>query len=410
MDNRRLLALSFGYPPEMSAMAILVWRLLRHSGYPFSVVCGSRGLPPDPGLEGPAGDGSDGIRVVPYREGALSGLARRVLYRTPLRNSLDVPDSFRAWAASAARTALALSRTPGDALLSFATPMSDHLAALAVSKKRPGLPWLAYFGDPWTRNPMIRRDPLSMALNRRLERRVFDRADLLVFPCAEMRDLTLEGAGSATLRKSRIVSHGYEEGLFPGDAAPSPGPPYVVRHLGSLYGSRSPSDLYGALEIMAEEYPEPFRQLRFEFYGHRSDFGIPAGLPEGIVSFLPAVDYLESLRLMKTAHALLVITPSEQRSGAFLPSKLIDYIGSGRPIISVCRPGAVSRIVTGLGGWTSPSGNPEALAKRIASLHEHLRSEAERPSPSPWGKKAAREFFDARVTGGTFAGFIEELF
>jgi glycosyltransferase involved in cell wall biosynthesis len=391
-------------------MAVLVWRLLRHSGFPFSVICGSRGLPADPGLEKIAGDGSDEIRVVPFHEGALWNLARRMLYRTPFRNSLDVPDSFRGWSAAAAGAALGPGRTPADALLSFATPMSDHLAALAVLRKRPGLPWLAYFGDPWTANPMIRRDPVSMALNRRLERRVVDRADLLVFPCAEMRDLTLEDYGSAAMRKSRIVSHGYEEGLFPGDARPSPGPPYVVRHVGSLYGSRSPSDLFGALEIMTDEYPELLRRFRFEFYGYFAGSGVPAGLPDGLVSFLPSVDYLESLRLMKTAHALLVITPSEQRSGAFLPSKLIDYMGSGRPVISVCRPGAVSRIVAGLGGWTSPSGNPEALAKRIASLHEHLRAEGADPSPRPWGRKAAREPFDARAAGRTFAGFIRELF
>jgi hypothetical protein len=43
------------------------------------------------------------------------------------------------------------------------------------------------------------------------------------------------------------------------------------------------------------------------------------------------VGYQESLKLMSEADALLVIdAPADQ--SVFLPSKLIDYIGAGRPI------------------------------------------------------------------------------
>jgi hypothetical protein len=244
-------------------------------------------------------------------------------------------------------------------------------------------------------------------MHARMERAVVESADLLVFPCAEMRDLTLRGYGGDALARSRVVAHGFEEDLYPPSVPRLRGEPFVIRHLGSLYGSRTPSDLVSALDLIRRGEPPILDKLRFEFYGAcPGGFEVP-GLPPGVVSFHPPVSYLESLALMRGADALLVITPSEAESGAFLPSKLIDYIGAGRPVMGICRPGACSKLVHDLGGWETETGSPRSVADGLVSLAAFLDSS--RGGRHPWGDQSVRNGYSADRTGATFGGFLSEL-
>lgn len=408
MSDKRLFAVSFAYPPLPAAMSVVTWRLLRHCGRDFNVVTGDDGRPGDPGLMPLAAAGALRVLPVPFREAPAHVLARRILYRSSISQMLQIPDIYRPWAAPAAGALLSMTPSAGDVLVTFASPMSAHLAGLQAVRRVRGLRWAAYFGDPWVTNPMIRRIPAAKRLHARLERAVVGSADLLVFPCTEMRDLTLAGYPAPILRKARVVAHGYEEAMYPHPAPPPGGEPFIVRHLGSLYGSRSPSDLVSALLLLQERSPAVLERLRFEFYGPlQRDVDLP-GLPERLVTFLPQVPYLDSLALMASADALLVITPSEMESGAFLPSKLVDYVGAGRPVIGICRPGACTGLIERLGGWVAATGSQESVAESLASLVAFLGSA--RGSREPWGDPSIRASLRAEETGKAFGGFLQELF
>jgi glycosyltransferase involved in cell wall biosynthesis len=407
LSDKRLVAVSFAYPPMMAAMSVLVWRLLRHSGLGFTVVRGEDGRSTDPGLAGMAGDGAGELHSAGFMEPPLHLLARRVLYGTPLLQLLQIPDIYRSWVPQAAARALPVCSADRDVLVTFASPMSSHLVGLEIRRRLPGIPWAAYFGDPWTNNPMIRRFGPAAYLHRRLERRVIAGADLLIYPCEEMRDFALAACDPAVRARSRVVAHGYEGRLYPGTVPRGEGP-FTIRHLGSLYGSRTPSDLVSALELLGRDRPAALERMRFEFYGTFPGGCERNGLPEGLLTFHPPVSYLESLGLMSSADALLVITPSEEMSGVFLPSKLIDYMGAGRPVIGICRPGACSRLVERLGGWVSETGDPSSVADCLVSLVAFL--EGRRGSAVPWGEPSVRSAYSAENTGRIFRTFMEELF
>lgn len=408
MSGKRLFAVSFAFPPLPAAMSVVTWRLLRYCGRDFSVVTGDDGRPGDAGLLPLSTAGALRVLPVPFREAPVHLLARRILYRSSLSQLLQIPDIYRPWAVPAAGALLSMKPVAGDILVTFASPMSTHLSGLEAVHSVPGLRWAAYFGDPWVTNPMIRRIAPARRLHARLERAVVETADLLVFPCSEMRDLTLSGYPARIHEKARVVTHGWEESLYPGTVPPRSGGPFVVRHLGSLYGSRSPSDLVSAILLLMERSPAVLERLRFEFYGPlQKDVDLP-GLPQGLVTFLPQVPYLDSLALMASADALLVITPSEMESGAFLPSKLIDYVGAGRPVIGICRPGACTGLLERLGGWVCATGSPASVADGLVSLAENLQGAGSRATA--WGDPEVRASLRAEETGRVFGGFLEELF
>jgi len=346
---------------------------------------------------------------VPLRRSPSAALARRLLARAGLSWLSDSPDAYRPWIRGAVQASSDLigSSGAGRLLVTFASPMSDHLVGLELRKRFPGLRWAAYFGDPWARNPMARRRGFDARRNLRLEDAVVSAADLLLFPCQEMADSVL-APYPLKAKDARIVTHGWEEGLYPAGQRPRDEGLRLL-HAGSLYGSRSPGDLLQALGILAVRSPSLLDGVRVEFAGPGSDIveSLSGGLPKGLVTSLGGMPYLQSLAAMRAADALLLIEPSDPGSGVFLPSKLVDYIGAGRPVLAVCGRGAARRVVESLGGWTSPHGAPSATAASLSSLLEWLR--ASRGDDRPWGAAGVRSGFEASSAGRAFAGCLAEL-
>ncbi len=95
-------------------------------------------------------------------------------------------------------------------------------------------------------------------------------------------------------------------------------------------------------------------------------------MPEGLVDFQRTVGYEESLDLMTSAHGLLVIDAPAAES-VFLPSKLVDYIGAGRPVLGMTPPGTATRLITELGGWVSDPADPEQTQKALADFIGFIR-------------------------------------
>jgi hypothetical protein len=120
-------------------------------------------------------------------------------------------------------------------------------------------------------------------------------------------------------------------------------------------------------------------------------------LPEGMVAFLPPVDYAESLALMRSAHLLVVIDAPTDTS-VFLPSKLVDYVGAERPILALSPPGATATLANRLGGLVA---HPDDVGGAAAALGRALGDLRSRDADR-WGRPAVREEYDARRVAAAF--------
>jgi hypothetical protein len=110
---------------------------------------------------------------------------------------------------------------------------------------------------------------------------------------------------------------------------------------------------------------------------------------------------------MKSADGLLVIDAPAETS-VFLPSKLIDYVGAGRPVLGITPPGTASTLITSLGGWVSDPANTVMTEKMLKEYIRFIRSKRTEPSYL-WGTPAIRERFDARRVALQFEEFVREL-
>lgn len=273
------------------------------------------------------------------------GLARRVLIPDP-----SILWALRAVSSRAARTAARNS----SVLISTGPPESPHIAASILSRAF-GVPHLMDYRDGWL------DEPLKAEIRSRGPRRSAE---------AAIESWALHNACAVTVTsdvwgRELSARHPWLQGrlhtitnVIPADYRPAATRgelgfmPRLV-YAGRLSGSRtcqSAESLLNLLRLEARVSPSPFEVL---FVGalHPHElaeierFGTEVASFGWIVGHKPNCDYQSALAEVAQADGLLLVSASD---GA-VPSKLYDYLATGRPILCISSKGsAVWNLCDGL--------------------------------------------------------------
>jgi len=357
--SRSLLAISWAMPPALFPRSLQVARslsALAKRGWQSTVICS----------EPPANATVDWALKKRY-EGSYTAIEipdasakPRTVWQRLMRRSVAAPKSEVNWVSAATEAAIAIAKSQNfDALITFAQPWSDHTIGKEVAR-HSRLPWIAHFSDPWADNPYI-NNVMMRAEALAAERGVVEAADLLVFPVERVANLVMGKYPSDFHAKVRVVPHGFEpRPRLPvrlGDVSR----PMRLIHAGDFYGIRSPAPFIAALRELHARAPLEGKMEIF-FIGSVPEEHIAsvrsAGL-ERIVHFTGRVSNSRCEALLDTADALLVIDAPADES-VFLPSKLIDYLPLGRPIVGLTpKSGASADLLDQLG---CPIAEPDDIA------------------------------------------------
>jgi glycosyltransferase involved in cell wall biosynthesis len=405
----RILAVSHDLPPALYPQAIQIGRLLAHCAGEIGAVCGSaigrQDLDTDFGL-----DERLAFRLHVEFRPRLSNIGLSMAKRfVPLY--ARVPDEFRAWVPLAETQAIAHLASSGfrpDVLVSFGEPMSDHLLGLRLSTKLK-VPWVAHFSDPWADSAFRRRDWLANIVNRRLERVVIERADRVVFVSQETLDLVMGKYPDPWRDKAHVIPHSFDPALFPPNK-PRCGEKIVVRHTGNFYGHRSPVPLFRALKLILANDAQVLADVRIELVGQLSRrFRMHPSLralPAKLVTLVDTVPYSESLRLMRTSDLLLTLDAPDTFS-VFLPSKLIEYVGSSVPIFGITPAGTSASVIARSGGLLADPRKPDEIAERLSQALQSVRERRALPLDPTWGNEALRREFQIDRVAAKFSQLLE---
>jgi hypothetical protein len=251
-------------------------------------------------------------------------------------------------------------------------PMSDHLFGLLYQAANR-VPWVAHFSDPWTDNPFRRHAGAELAQ----ERAVMAAADALVFTSPETLELVMHKYDAGIRAKARVIPHSH-----PVQASEPAEPGYVIRSVGSFYGDRSPKPLYEAVERLAREAPGLLADVRIELAG-------PLGEHQGLLDAYPAagqvirlfgsVDFATGQALMRRASCQLLVDAPAALS-VFFPSKLAEYLGTGRYIFAITPPGTSARIVGEVGGTVVDPRDGDGIVAGLRALLEARPDRLPRPT------------------------------
>jgi glycosyltransferase involved in cell wall biosynthesis len=323
-------------------------------------------------------------------------MVRRIARRVTVQNLAARPDAYRPWADAVASRVAAHANIGATLLATFGQPMSDHLVGLRVARTAR-IPWLAHFSDPWIDNPFHElRGSRRWQVAR--DDDVARVAHAIVVTSDETADLLCERHPDAAARV-HVVPHSFDPRLYPRPSTRSG--PLVIRHLGAFYGPRTPRPLLDGLRLLVDRRVD-LAGVRFELVGPPS--GAAAALPADVLRERSSVSYLESLALMSEADALMVIDAPATVS-PFLPSKLIDYVGAGRPIVGMTPAGASARVIGSLGGVTADPLDTDACAHAIEAIIETAATHR----GGAWGEETVRAAFSIDVQRRAIASVVSAV-
>jgi hypothetical protein len=381
--TNRLLAVSWAMPPLVYPRAIQVSRALKElsrRGWSIDVIA-LDALSSNSGTRDEAfASRYNGLyRLHPIEITPAISSENRWWNRSQWLHPMLPADAVgRAWTKLASQRGRALiDANRPRALVTFAQPWSDHLVGLSLKRRFPSLPWIAHFSDPWVDSPYVQNeDPRLLDRWRAQEREVVRKADAVLFVNQRTAKLVMSKYPSDWERKASVVPHGFDADLLTPFLNPKASGRLKFVHTGSMFeGLRDPFMLLEAIALL-KQMLAPEVMPAFEFVGS-TDARYPARAQElgigTITRFDEPTSYLNSLRIASEADVLIIIDTNLPGS-VFFPSKVVDYLMLGKPILALTPDGGeTADILRPLGHICANASNPTSIAAALAKLVKHRK-------------------------------------
>ena len=398
---RRVLLITYTFPPDnvpAAARPGQLFKYLPECGYQCVVVAANAdGSPPEDDLvhRVPAGDRRSAVEIA-------STFARWFTrFCSPYEDRLS-------WVPYAAAAAADIIRSqPIEAIYSTSPFLAAHFAGLWL-KLRYGLPWVADFQDPVRDNPFRDRRWIY-PYDAIIERAFFRHADWLI----ANTDTVASAWGNRYPKwagKISVLWNSYDplDGVEPRETPPDPH--RVLAHVGSMYGGRHPSQLLMSLERLNIGAST----LSVKFVGPIDRDVLTAHGPlferlqqKGVLTYgNRSVPRQEALRETAEADCLLLLDINEKNASMQMPSKLLDYVRFGKPILAYTPADSPTERILKRSGIPSISIDPSATeADGDRKLLEFLRIPTTPRPPSAWFE----DTFNARAQARTVAVLFDKL-
>jgi glycosyltransferase involved in cell wall biosynthesis len=238
-----------------------------------------------------------------------------------------------------------------DVIFSTSGPVTNHLVARKLAKEF-GCRWIADFRDPWTQNMHRTGIAWRERLEERMEEQVMAEADAITTVTATFAENFRKKHGKR-IRRLELIYNGFDQADFadltPADAAEGK---FHAVYAGILYQKRNPRLLLRAIRELIDEGAVNRDDLLLSFagvfdypgYSENIDCVRELGLTD-IVRIVGNLSHKEALRLMRGADVLLLIGDVASDAGAYIPGKLYEYMGIGRPILALNMAGEATEII-----------------------------------------------------------------
>lgn len=243
------------------------------------------------------------------------------------------PDTERTWKKPGLRVARRVAHSqPFDAILSSSPFPSSHRIASRLQRET-GLPWIADFRDTWTDNPLYDFPAMRKKLERRLEIRTLESAEILV---------TVSDAYADQLRRTHdrevmVIPNGYTFQPV-ANGASRLSERFRITYTGTIYTEKQDPEkfLLALAQLIAEDAIDP-RDVEVHFFGRRDNWlksRIAAHGLERVVIQRGSVSRRDAVAEQRQAQLLLFLNWEDRENKGLSHLKLYEYLAAGRPILA----------------------------------------------------------------------------
>lgn len=347
----KVLVVNFYYPPVVDAHAYRWAQIAAHwagQGHDVHVITGKvRGAPRD-AIE-------NGVRVTrvglvskpakPDSAGsgpaARSGLLRRVLdVLRPLYRKLYWPDASWHWFLPLVGELLRRRREHYDLVVSYYPCMAGHMAVAVLKTWSRGsrFAWAVDYGDPFSTSDTMQPNNFAFyaPLNRALERTILRRSSAFVLTNSATAEAYQAVLGPSD--KISVIPHLVDvDRFYAGASTPAGSPPDTINlcFVGGFHRNiREPDRL---IELVRTLQHTAGRPVTLDIYGPLNGYQLselaPPDLPQ--IRHHGPVSREHAIALLKAAD---VIVNVDNENCDMTPSKIVECISTGRPLLNVTSP------------------------------------------------------------------------
>lgn len=353
--KKRILIVSYFFPPSSSAEAIQTGRIVKklgEKGYKIDIVTGNHEETNDSSAIG--WNFPNHVNIYPTSKLNVfeNKYFKRIVHSFPFNHLFS--DGHWWWFPFAVKKcSQLLSMNKYDLIYTRSQPFTSNLVGLYIKTKFK-LKWIAHFSDPWIDNPFSPFVPTVPNINTRFEKKVFEKSDSVTVPSFNMENFFKR---KFPLVENKIVTipHCFDEDIkkvVSVDSSKIENKKIRVVHAGMFYKKYRTPDLFiDALHHINNHIDhELINNLEIIFIGSARPESIDKINTYGLekqFTYYNRVGYMKSLEYMKSADILLLIDTNfkESQKNLFFPSKLIDYIGMEKPIIGIGDKNSVSSFI-----------------------------------------------------------------
>jgi Glycosyltransferase Family 4 len=284
-------------------------------------------------------------------EGRGLNMAFRCLKSELLSRIFLFPDHQKPWISAVMNHVKSLPRENRPQLVyATANPWSALVAGQRVADQL-GIPFVADFRDPWTRNPKPQASDTLAKKALRLEQKIVRRADCVIANTEELRLAFVEDYPEFA-SKFVTITNGFNDILLKQDDMDSitveKQAATELCHFGSVYELRKPLHLLQSVDQLIREGALAPSDLKIRFIGNwlvestECNRLVDELENKGFVSREPPLSHEAYLQEMRRADMLLIL---QQDFPLQIPGKIYEYISTGRPIVVVGGHGATANLI-----------------------------------------------------------------
>jgi glycosyltransferase involved in cell wall biosynthesis len=262
---------------------------------------------------------------------------------------LWIPDDRTGWIYPAVKRALKMMRDfEIRTVLTTSPPHSVQIIGLILKrilKKR----WVVDLRDPWTL-PLEGNKYYDARINRWLERKVVENADVVVVATEVVRKRYVESYPGRLADKFVCIANGYDLEDFKSVRKNrcNEADKFTTSYLGEFYIGRTPEILLQAVADLLKQGYIPREKLLMRFIGKVRNIGRKSlddlvaelGL-SSITEIIEPVPYHKAIEYMVSSDVLLVFSPQT----FYQPTKVFEYMAAGAWVIAFTQPGALADLV-----------------------------------------------------------------
>lgn len=247
-----------------------------------------------------------------------------------------IPDTKYNWRFGTVRKAMRIAKQEKvDLIFSSSPPQTNHVIARKVSKKT-GIPWVADFRDPWTDSYwIIDENSLRWKCVQKMDKRIECKT------INAMSAMTTTGPSMVEImqHKTKVpvteITNGFDAACFEG-LEHKPNEKFRITFAGSLSQQHSPKCFFDAITLLCSKADFADR-FEIVFMGNFPNF-----LKELIVQYefmdsvkmIPYQPFQQAIEFIASSELLMVMIPNTPDNKVYIPLKVYDYMGSGRPILA----------------------------------------------------------------------------